>query len=51
MIQSPELNLIELLWWDLGRAENKWTTPTLMNWNNVIKKSEPQSLHNNLREW
>ena len=35
--QSPDLNLIEMLWWDLKRAVHEQIMRTPENWSNVVK--------------
>lgn len=52
MMQSPELNLTEMLCWDLKRAVlgKKKSQQTLMNWRNFVKKSQPRFLYNHVRD-
>ncbi len=46
--QSPELILTEMLWREL--CINKWPQISI-NWSNVIKKSGPKFLQNDMRDW
>lgn len=49
--QSPELGLVEILWWVLQRAVCKWMPANLKTWSETIKKRELTFLHNDTRDW